>query len=882
MPQSSPAFPGRMLYRGTGLGLVFVLWIAVTAAPAQKPRIEEEEEAVKVRTKVPPRVDEEDGTRTGNLGLPANLRREAETTKNEAVRHLYLRLAMPHDEVALKSPPTVQWIEPLPRFVDPRAPANDAVSARTLDASGKTTGEKSWKRNELDAVIHFEALAVAQVDDFLVKAARTIPPLAPLEALQHAERVLIETVRFHEAARERGQRSGAGWSDLDKALRNRLAGLRVAQLRTLLTEKHWAAAAELANQLARTDADRPDVRAAVIQVRALEAERSLATDRLESYAQVRRRLEQLERQFPSSQDDKGLQRLRELLQTKARSEGGKLAALAGKDKEKAKVLLQQVESIWPELTELRAWREKLGLDSVLYVGVRHLPQLLSPATAAADSERQALELLFESLVRPTADPAVGQVYEPLLAAGNPRLIAQGRQFQMVRDARWYRAASADEAMVNKELTAADVSQTFRLAREAGGSPQWRELLFDCRTADQDHFAARLTLHQGYLDPLSLMTFKIMPGHLLRLDDPKFARQPVGSGPFTFAGREKRRLKQSEFECVVFKANPTYTSRAGKTGQPFIREICFVRVQDHEARDYLGNDKTGAGHVQLLLDLPTRRIKEVKSKEAKLDAVQVHTLRNRRVYFLAVNHRQSVLQNEPLRRAIALAIDREKILNTVFRDPEAGGDKVHRPLNGPYPPGSWACDPSLRADPLDPDRARTLTKQAGTIRELELKYPADDLQVKEACEQIQAQVKELTGIVLSLKPCTIWELRKAVELEHDYQLAYYWWDHPDDSYWLWPLFDPASAERGGRNFLGRINDPKLETLFREALEYREFDKVQRKTHDIHMRIYDTMPLVPLWQLDTHLAIHDSVKPAPQLRYLDPLRLFTHAELWKLER
>ncbi|MBL8797905.1 MAG: hypothetical protein JNM56_28665, partial [Planctomycetia bacterium] len=816
-----PSHPALAVVRSLGLGLLLlVLGLAGSASLAQKPRVEEEEETIKVRTKVPPRVDEDDPARTSNLGLPVNLRREAETAKNEAVRQLYLRLAVPHDEVALKSPPTVQWIEPLPRFVEPRAAANETVSGRTLDAQGKSTGEKSWRRGELDGITHFEALAVAQVDDFLMRAARTNPPLATLEALQHAERALIEAARFHDAARERGQRSGAGWADLDKGLRNRLASVRVEQLRSLLAEKHWSAAAELASQLTRTDAERPDVRAVVLQTRVLEAERALAADRLDSFALARRRLEQLERQFPGSQDDKNLQRLREALQARARGEGVKLAALAAKDKDKARALLQQVETIWPEWSELRSWREKLGLDSVLYVGVRHLPQLLSPATVAADSEKQAIELLFESLVRPIADPAVGQVYEPLLAAGNPRLIAQGRHFQMVRDARWYRPATADEPTVNKELTAADVSQTFRLAREAGGSPQWRELLFDCRTADQNHFAARLTLHQGYLDPLSLMTFKIMPGHLPKLDDPKFARQPVGSGPFVFAGREKRRLKQTEFECVVFKANPTYTSRAGKLGQPYIREICFVPLKDSDdPRVYMLGERDGR-FLHLLLDWPTKRIQELKSREAKLDDVQVHTLRNRRVYFLAVNHRQTALQNEPLRRAIALAINREQILNNLFRDAQLPGQPHHRPLNGPYPPGSWACDPSLRSDPHDAELARALAKKVESSREIELKYPVDVPQVREACEQIRTQVKDLTGITLALKACTVWELRKAVELDHDYQLAYYWWDHPDDSYWLWPLFDPASAERGGRNILGRVNDPTLEKRFREALEFRE--------------------------------------------------------------
>ena len=40
----------------------------------------------------------------------------------------------------------------------------------------------------------------------------------------------------------------------------------------------------------------------------------------------------------------------------------------------------------------------------------------------------------------------------------------------------------------------------------------------------------------------------------------------------------------------------------------------------------------------------------------------------------------------------------------------------------------------------------------------------------------------------------------------------------------------------------------------------------------------MPLIPLWQLDTHVAVHPSLRPAA----LDPLLVFDRVEDWKLEQ
>src|SRR5262249_33263492 len=160
---------------------------------------------------------------------------------------------------------------------------------------------------------------------------------------------------------------------------------------------------------------------------------------------------------------------------------------------------------------------------------------------------------------------------------------------------------------------------------------------------------------------------------------EFARKPVGSGPFMFSNREGR--------YVVFRANPHYGDREGRDGLPRIREIRFFKSQQ-PAVDFQ------TGQLHLLLDLPSSGVTVLESPELK-PIVEVRTLPNRRIYFLAVNHRRTALQNEDLRRAIALAIDREGILTACFR---AEHKEFHRPLNGPYPPGSWAYNPNLPPDP----------------------------------------------------------------------------------------------------------------------------------------------------------------------------------------
>jgi ABC-type transport system substrate-binding protein len=284
----------------------------------------------------------------------------------------------------------------------------------------------------------------------------------------------------------------------------------------------------------------------------------------------------------------------------------------------------------------------------------------------------------------------------------------------------------------------------------------------------------------------------------------------------------------------------------------------------------------SGRIQLLLDPPSGRYREL----ASIREIIVQKLRNRRIYFLAVNHGRSVLQSVALRRAIAYAINREAILNTVFRN---GEPTLHRPLNGPYPPDSWACQPGLPADPFNLEHAKGL---APTIlderptRELTLKFPDGDPEVAEACKQIQAAIMSIgAGIKLELKACPMRELHRDVEFTHDYDLAYYSLDYATDAYWLWPWLDPKATGEGGANFCGYTNDSLLESLFHKVMAHRDPALVQDLTRQIHSAFYEKMPFIPLWQLDTLLARHSSLIVSGQP---DPLHVFAEAEHWKIDK
>src|SRR5205814_9656704 len=98
--------------------------------------------------------------------------------------------------------------------------------------------------------------------------------------------------------------------------------------------------------------------------------------------------------------------------------------------------LRQAELLDPDHPGIAEMRTVLGAK-VLSVGVSKLPPHMSPATAELDSERWAVELMFEGLLQTVPDPDVIR-YRPALADTLPGVMPLGRSFTMPRNIHWSR------------------------------------------------------------------------------------------------------------------------------------------------------------------------------------------------------------------------------------------------------------------------------------------------------------------------------------------------------------------------------------------------------------------------------------------------------------
>jgi peptide/nickel transport system substrate-binding protein len=858
--------------------------------PPQKKRVEEEEDAPKKPKRKVIRVPEEDDNKAkseteqpAKSAASGDLAQLAKEAKHPALKELFRSLAVPHDYVVWQRSNILtsgerrrdaEKIVPTPYYL------GNEPGRFGRERFRWTPYSKDWQQGKafepivdnLASVTPYEDLAVDSVRKFLrenyaQREADDPLHLSRYAMLTAAEQVLSSVLSWHESAIQTGKREGKEWKEVEKRLRDQLLEVLLEQMNVLARAKDWDRVLDLTHRLARSYGNSEkrifQPVAGMIQS-ALNDPTSSEEKRRETF----RRLHELEMEFP---DNQAFQPLSNMLRTRAKDLLDRAKALAS-DKEdaqklqQAREMLAQADETWPQLPGLGELRAQIGTDyPILRVGVRGpLPKYFSPAWACTDTERRAVEMLFESLVKLLPDESGGFIYRQGLAESPPKVVALGRQFDLPRNAEWSNG---------KRLNVKDIRSSLNLLQDGlgvGRSRVWGELLEDAIPM-RDPFQVTVKLKQGFLDSLALMTFKILP-----CDEPvtkeEFAVKPLTSGPFRV--NPLPRSDENRRDYIAFVANPTYGRRLTKQRMPHIQEVRFY--------SYTGNsniaDELSKGRLDLVLDLTAKETELLLQKQNGNIVVPMpsSTVLNRRIYFLAVNtHR---LEDAKLRQALSSAIDRAELLNKHFRAALKG--PLHKVLNGPFPVGSWACKAENDADKtsqklFDLQRAKLLKPQ-GRVGPFKLKYVADDPAVEEAMKELCAQVKDRTGVVLEPTPCTAYKLCEDVEKTKDFDLAYYHYDFPDESYWLAPLLGAPPGTEDTNMF--KFQQTDLSSLLAGTRNFRDFAVFQKYQWSMQDLLNRELPFIPLWQLDPLLAYRSDVRPVA----LDPLLVFSNIEEWHLLR
>ncbi len=841
------------------------------------------------------------------VGTPPDARldelvRGAEEATHPAIKDFLLRNSIPYDRLTLKG--GMIRIKPIPISRAERLPP--AFGVQELARDGRLGEPQAVNASEVRKVEYFEEVAVTESNAVLA-----IKPFGTgsgpegwtaADQLAAAERLMGAALRYHDYARERNIRKGKGWDEIRKPLADRLREVRLLQLKNAVTASDWPRVRETGSRLMLAYPKDTTVAAEVAAARVLEAKRLLASEKHFDHVKARELLDEFEARYPGGGGEP-VRALRAEISAMAQK-----AFTRAKDKHAAgdmttaRDALAQAAALDPTLPGLREMQRELKAGyQTLYVGVRDYPVMMSPITARLDSEKQVVELLFEGLLSEVPDDGAGARYRAGAAVTMPTVVPGGREFQLRTFERDVTGRFGFESH--------DVVDTFKLMQTrtdtwAAYALPW----FDELPTPRDNTTVRVAFKQGHPDPRALLTFKLLPARWMlkenkAIDDAGFAEKPFGTGPYKLQANPKP--NGTIPREMVFVDNPLYGRWRDRANQPFIKEIRLIEVS--KVHNLVESFQQGSLHI--LTDVPTAELDKFMGPGAGLAGkVQAYTATtNRRVYMLAVNHRRPQMQSKLLRQGLSMAIDREAILNEVFR----AKTKFHEPMSGPFPPKSWANAKGPTGTPLPlvnrdlaVTRLKTYLGDMGAKAEVTLAYPEGDALAALACNKIKSQVealfKESTGrkLTILLEPIPMRDLMLRVEDEHRYDLAYVPFEYPDDwyPYALGAMLDPLAADRGGRNWTGFLRqntgaddqDTRLGQLLNELRAFRDFGQLSAKTAEVHKLFNECVPFIPLWQLDRHILVHNAVKvyvddseTPVSPRVLNPTTLFQGIAKWRLE-
>jgi len=888
------------------MALAAFLGSATVVGLAAQPPGEQEDPKGTVKKKIT--VEDDPGSaKKGKDALTASapdvrldeLVKAAEETRDPTLKALFTKFMVPFDRVTEKS--GGMRVQPVPVL---KAEWPESVGLFPLDGKGKPQEVRTIRAADIRTIDYFEGMIHADVDNLLKEKAEGT---AALNNLVAAEKLLAAASRFHEYAREHTYpnrktpiRSGKGWDPLRLIVNNHLRETRLDLLRAAIAANDAARVRDISTRLMDAYPKDAAVAQAVAAARMGEAERLVQSASHLDHVRAKELLDEFEARFPGAGGDAARKlrgQLRDMAQkafTRAREKK------ASGDLTTARDELARAAALDPTIDGVRDMQRELRSGyPILYVGVRQFPQNLSPITARVDSEKQAVELIFEGLLEEAPEESGAVHYRPGAVVNMPLAISGGRDC-LLRT--FERDATGRPGFDSHDMVGTVKHLQTRSDTWAAYPLQW----FDQEPpTPRDVRTVRLKFGAGHPDPRALLTFKLLPTRWLDanskpIDDAAFAEKPFGTGPFRVQGRNNP--EPGAPRELVFVDNPAYGRWRDRTGLPYLREIHLIEVAKLDPVAAFRDDK-----LHILTDVPTGDLDKFTGAGSGIAGkVQVVTATsNRRVHILAVNLNRPYLQGREIRQGLSMAIDRDEILREVFR---AGRADVHKPMIGPYPPGSWAGPKSTAARALvDRDlavvRFKSYLADAGAKTDFSLAYPDDDPRAAAACARIKSQIEGLMKdlsrkLVINLEGVPLRDLMIRVQDEHRYDLAYIPFDYPDDwhPFALGAALDPAAAGRGGRNWFSfrtggtnpDPNDQKLGEMLDSLRLRRDPAQLANESVKAVEEFNKSLPFIPLWQLDRHMVIHnglkvfvdDSTDPVSP-RLLNQTPLFQGVARWRLE-
>jgi ABC-type transport system substrate-binding protein len=387
---------------------------------------------------------------------------------------------------------------------------------------------------------------------------------------------------------------------------------------------------------------------------------------------------------------------------------------------------------------------------------------------------------------------------------------------------------------NREVKAYDVKYSFqRVLEPRGKSPNtW---VFEKITGAEEFLKGQaddiagiriindytLAIHlrkpfSPFLNLLAMTAAYVVPREEAEKWGLDFSGHPVGTGPFILESwlpnREIRLIRRTDY-----------------FDQPAKVEGIIYRI--------IPEDLTAVTEFELgnidVLTIPASEFSRYRKDQAK--STYISSIQGLNTYYVGLNCARPPFDNPVLRRAMNYAIDRRKILDTIY-------EKRGRIANGPLPEVLRQWDIPARYT-YNPQKAREMIRKQGLKGITVHLYITAEQEIIDIAEVLQSYM-ESAGIHVKIKQLEWSAYKEAINNGEPDMFYISWWaDYPDPENFLFPLFH--SSNHGAAGNRTRFTDHAVDTLIEKgqsAISMKQRNIYYQKAEE---RIVDEAPWVFLW-------------------------------------
>ena len=369
----------------------------------------------------------------------------------------------------------------------------------------------------------------------------------------------------------------------------------------------------------------------------------------------------------------------------------------------------------------------------------------------------------------------------------------------------------------KEVAAQDFKYSFeRLLASATRSPNTWVLekikgakdFIKGRTKDvsgikiEDKYTITIILEEPFTPFLNLLCMTaayVIPKEDVEMWGADFSTHPSGTGPFVLKEWRHNQYLKLEARNDYFE------------GKAKIKGIIYKIIPE----DLTAVAEFESGNIDVI-SIPASEFKRYRESSQWKDFISSSPGIN--TYYLGLNCERPPFNNPLLRKAVSYAIDRRKILNTIYE-----GRGI--PASGPVPPvlRNW---PAPEIYEYNPEKAKSLLKEAGYPNGLNIKiYLTSDQEILDILEVIQGYLMNV-GIKAELRQLEWSAYKNAVNSGEPDAFWLSWWaDYSDPENFLFPLFHSSNFGAGGNRT--RFKNSDIDALIEKG--QRALDKKLRNEY-----------------------------------------------------